>query len=58
MRQALPDYAVVNARIRQSFGDGISGYVRATNLFNSKYDYAVGFPAAGRTVYAGLEYHF
>ena len=58
VRQTIPEYAVVNARIHQYFGNGISGYVRATNLFNSVYEYAVGFPAAGRTVYAGLEYHF
>jgi len=58
VRLALADYAVVNARIRKSFGQGVSAYVRATNLFNSKYEYAVGFAAAGRTVYAGLEYQF
>ncbi|WP_375789625.1 TonB-dependent receptor [Bradyrhizobium sp. Pha-3] len=58
VRQALPDYAVVNARIRKSLGKGLDAYLRATNLFNRDYEYAVGFPAAGRTVYAGLQYRF
>ncbi|AMN42250.1 TonB-dependent receptor [Rhodoplanes sp. Z2-YC6860] len=58
VRQKLSNYAVVNARIQKSFANGIDVYVRATNLFNSNYEYAVGFPAAGRTVYGGIAYHF
>jgi len=64
VRLSLPDYLVVNAKLQKSFElpgpsfSRIDMYVRATNLFNASYSNAVGFPAAGRTVYAGLLYRF
>ena len=59
IRLGLSNYAVLNAKIQKSFPDlGLDMYVRATNLTDTPYAYAVGFPAPGRTLYAGLEYHF
>lgn len=59
IRQDLPDYALLNARIQKSFPEyGVDVYMRSTNLLDTRYEYAVGFPAAGRTIYAGLNYKF
>jgi vitamin B12 transporter len=64
LRLSLPDYLVVSAKLQKSFElpgpdfSRIDMYVRATNLFNASYENAVGFPAAGRTLYAGLLYQF
>ncbi|MGH1571990.1 TonB-dependent receptor domain-containing protein [Methylobacterium sp. P31] len=58
-RFEVGDYTIVNARIQKSFPElALDCYVRGTNLLDERYIYSVGFPAAGRTIYAGLEYHF
>jgi vitamin B12 transporter len=59
IRLPLSSYAVLNAKIQKSFPEyGLDVYVRGTNLTDTPYTYAVGFPAPGRSLYAGLEYHF
>ena len=39
-------------------GRGLSVYGRASNLFNKRYQDALGFPALGRDIRAGMNYRF
>ncbi len=41
-----------------AFGRGISTYLRAQNLFDKQYQDALGYPALGREVRAGMNYRF
>jgi len=47
-------YARVDARVRGRLARGIEGFVVAENLFDRRYEEALGYPALGRSVRAGL----
>jgi vitamin B12 transporter len=53
-----PGYARFDIAGSYNFGRGISLYARATNLFDRQYQDAIGFPALGRDVRAGMNYRF
>ena len=50
----LHPYVLASARVGYRLTDRIEAYVRAENGFDSRYQDAVGYATAGRTVYAGL----
>jgi outer membrane receptor protein involved in Fe transport len=55
----LPSYLIANLEIQKSFPKyGADVYLRATNLFNRYYEYAVGFPAPGRAIFGGASFQF
>jgi outer membrane cobalamin receptor len=49
-------YARVDARARVRLGRGLEAFVVAENLFDEEYQEALGYPALGRSVRAGLRY--
>jgi vitamin B12 transporter len=51
-----PGYARVDARIRGRIARGLEAYLVAENLFDRDYQEALGYPALGRSVRAGLRY--
>src|SRR5579859_976030 len=53
-----PGYARFDAAGSYEFGRGLSLYARAANLFDKQYQDAIGFPALGRDVRVGMNYHF
>lgn len=58
-QMGLGSYWLANVKIQKSFpASGVDVYLRATNLFDRKYDYAVGYPARGREVFAGVSVRF
>jgi vitamin B12 transporter len=50
----LRPYAVASARVGYRLTKQVELYVRAENAFDARYQDAVGYATAGRTVYAGL----
>lgn len=58
-KQKLPNYTIVNLKLDKAFFDrALLFYVGADNLFDEDYGQSYGIPQAGRTLYAGVEYHF
>ncbi len=53
-----PGYARFDLATRYEFARGVSLYARSTNLFDKKYQDAVGFPTLGRDVRVGMSYRF
>jgi vitamin B12 transporter len=53
-----PGYARFDIATSYRLGRGVSLYARAANLFDKQYQDAVGYPALGRDVRAGLRYTF
>jgi vitamin B12 transporter len=53
-----PGYALFNIATQYDVGYGVSFYARANNLFNKQYQDALGYPALGRDVRAGVRYTF
>jgi vitamin B12 transporter len=53
-----PGYALFNIATHYDVGSGVSFYARAQNLFNKQYQDALGYPALGRNVQAGVRYTF
>jgi len=53
-----PGYARFDLSTNYYFGRGVSGYVRAQNLFDKRYQDALGYPALGREVRVGMNYRF
>jgi len=53
-----PGYALFNIATHYDVGYGVSFYARAQNLFNKQYQDALGYPALGRDVQAGVRYTF
>ena len=53
-----PGYARFDLSMSYAFGRGISTYLRAQNLFDKQYQDALGYPALGREVRAGMNYRF
>jgi outer membrane receptor protein involved in Fe transport len=51
-----PGYARVDARIRARVARGLEAFVVAENLLDRRYEEALGYPALGRSVRAGLRY--
>lgn len=54
----MPDYTVVDARLRQSLRDHLVLMVEAKNIFDKDYQTEYGFPMPGRTLGAGMEIEF
>jgi outer membrane receptor protein involved in Fe transport len=50
-------YNSINLSTGYDMGHGVSAFVRAENLLDHHYHEFIGFPAAGATVYAGLNFH-
>ena len=53
-----PGYARFDLASSYLLGHGVSLYVRAANLFDKQYQDALGYPALGRDVHAGVRYTF
>ncbi|MGB8473307.1 MAG: TonB-dependent receptor [Candidatus Acidiferrum sp.] len=53
-----PGYARFDVAAHYDLGHGVSFYVRAANLFDKQYQDALGYPALGREVRAGMRYTF
>lgn len=53
-----PGYARFDLSGAYNFGRGVSLYARATNLFDKRYQDALGYPALGRDLRAGVKYTF
>jgi vitamin B12 transporter len=53
-----PGYARFDLSGSYRVGRGISFYARATNLFDKQYQDALGYPALGRDMIAGVKYTF
>ena len=53
-----PGYARFDIATSYRLGHGVSLYARAANLLDKKYQDAIGYPALGRDVRAGLRYTF
>lgn len=53
-----PGYARFDIATHYDIGLGVSLYARATNLFDKQYEDALGYPALGRDVRAGVRYTF
>jgi outer membrane receptor protein involved in Fe transport len=58
-KKKLGDFTVVNLKLNQTIGaSGLQVYVGADNLLDEAYEESYGLPQPGRTLYAGVEYHF
>jgi outer membrane cobalamin receptor len=53
-----PGYARFDVATHYEVGRGVSFYARAANLFGKQYQDALGYPALGRDVRAGVRYTF
>ena len=53
-----PGYARFDIATLYQIGHGVSAYARVTNLFDKFYQDALGYPALGREVRAGMKYRF
>jgi vitamin B12 transporter len=53
-----PGYARFDLAASYEVVRGVSFYARATNLFDKQYQDALGYPALGRDVRAGVKYRF
>ncbi len=53
-----PGYARFDIAAHYDIGYGVSFYARAQNLFDKQYQDALGYPALGRDVRAGVRYTF
>ena len=54
----LPDYSVVNLTAQHRITDQLTLTARVLNLFDEEYQEVLGYDAAPRTVYAGLNMRF
>ncbi len=53
-----PGYARLDLATRYTFSRGLSVYARAANLFDKRYQDALGYPALGRDYRLGMDYRF
>jgi vitamin B12 transporter len=53
-----PGYARFDVSTHYDVGGGVTFYARAQNLFDKQYQDALGYPALGRDVRAGVRYTF
>jgi len=53
-----PGYARFDLSSSYNAGHGVTFYARATNLFDKRYQDALGYPALGRDMRAGVRYTF
>ena len=59
MKKELGDFTVVNLKLNQNLGtSGFNIYAGAENLLDETYEESYLLPQPGRTLYAGVEYHF
>jgi len=55
-QRRLPDYTLVNFRLSAPLAGGVSVYLAAENLFDTRYQIVYDYPMPGRTVFAGLNW--
>jgi vitamin B12 transporter len=59
LKKELDDFTVVNLKLNQVLGaSGFNLYAGADNLLDEAYEESYLLPQPGRTLYAGVEYHF
>lgn len=59
LKKELDDFTVVNLKLNQALGgSGFEIYAGADNLLDEAYEESYLLPQPGRTLYAGVEYHF
>jgi outer membrane receptor protein involved in Fe transport len=59
LKKELGDFTVVNLKLNQALGaSGFNIYAGADNLLDEAYEESYLLPQPGRTLYAGMEYHF
>ena len=54
----MPDYTLIDGRLRQSVQDHLVLIFEAKNIFDKDYQTEYGFPMPGRTLEAGMEIEF
>ncbi len=54
----MPDYTIMDGRLRQSLGNHLILVFEAKNIFDKDYQTEYGFPMPGRTLGAGMEIEF
>jgi vitamin B12 transporter len=57
-RVRLDDYLLASLRVGWEIVDGVEAFARAENVLDERYQDAVGYATAGRTVHAGLRLRF
>jgi vitamin B12 transporter len=57
-RVTLGDYLLASLRVGWEVVSGVEAFARAENAFDARYQDAVGYATAGRTVHAGLRFRF
>jgi vitamin B12 transporter len=56
VKAQLPDFTVVDARLRWQARDNVELHIGVDNLFDENYEEEVGFPRPGRFVYGGFKW--
>jgi len=54
----MPDYTIIDGRLRQTLWDHLVLIFEAKNIFDKNYQTEYGFPMPGRTLGAGMEIEF
>lgn len=57
-RVELDDYTLINAQAAYNFGNGLEGYGRVENLFDTDYQNVYGYGTTGQAFYVGLRASF
>jgi outer membrane receptor protein involved in Fe transport len=57
-RVKLPDYVTASARVGVNINDRVAVSLLGTNLFDSNYEEAHGFPAPPRGLYTEVKFHY
>jgi outer membrane receptor protein involved in Fe transport len=57
-RVRLPDYVTATARVGVNVNDRVAVSLLGTNLFDSRYEEAHGFPAPPRGLYTEVKFHY
>jgi iron complex outermembrane recepter protein len=52
------DYFLMNVRIGKEVYKGVEVYFAANNVFDKNYEPELDFPAAGRNLFLGVQYHY
>ncbi len=54
----LPEFFDLNLGLEYQYDDHFSGFIKATNLLNNRYDYFYGHPNYGLEIMLGISYKF
>jgi iron complex outermembrane recepter protein len=52
------DYTVFNVKLSRQITENFDGYLRFNNIFDKNYETSVGYPAPGRSAWAGITYKY